>query len=417
MSARPTRARLVACAAIVAGVVAVCAPAGADADDADVLRTAEREFQAGFRALEAGNCHVALEHYQRSYELVARPRTLFNMAVCQEELGQGAAAWRSYHAFLRAAEPRDATIVERARRRVEVLRARLRGRAFVDSTPSGAAVYIDGEVHPRGTTPLALVLAPGTHRLRLVAGNAPPVERTLEIEPDGVATASIELAAPASITIEVEPADALVAWNGDGDAPTRGRFHAEVATGRHVFAVRRDGYAPREVTIDAAPGRTHTERIVLRPLPAPGRVHVVRARDARVTLDRSPLTLHMREVGSGTHQLVVEQPGHHAYRGAVAVAPGEDVTITVQLPRRRARALVWGLTGAGAGAITAGGVLGVLALRDVSSPIADDHGRGKSRALVADGLLVTGAVALFVAWRASRPAAAAVTIDRRRRTR
>lgn len=409
MSTRSVSARAIACAIMIASVVGPAA-----ADDASELRAAEREYQAGFKALEAGDCPTALAHYQRSYALAPRPRTLFNMAVCQEELGQSAAAWRSYQDFLRDAEPRDAAIVERARTRLDLLRARLRGRAFVDSTPSGASVYVDGDQRPRGTTPLALVLTPGTHRIRVVAGDGPVVERALEIDPDGVATLSIEMAAPASITIEVEPADAQI--RPAIGAPARGRFHAEVATGRHVFAVSRDGYTTREVTIDAAPGRAHTERIVLQPLDTPARVRVVSAPDARVTLDRVPLTLSMRDVPGGTHEVSVERPGHHAYRGSVAVAAGEDVTVTVELSQRRSRTLAWGLTGAGAGALTAGGVIGVLALRDVTSPVATDHDRGKSRALVADALIVAGAVALYAAWRTSRPAGAAVTIERRPRT-
>jgi hypothetical protein len=108
------------------GVALVLACLGATstarADDAD---DAEREFKLGFRALRAGDCASALVHYQRSYELVPRPRTLFNMAVCQEERGQDQEAWDSYHAFLEAAEGRDAEIVEKAKARLEILSLRL----------------------------------------------------------------------------------------------------------------------------------------------------------------------------------------------------------------------------------------------------------------------------------------------------
>jgi hypothetical protein len=295
---------------LVAALVATSA--GAAADDAGDLAGAEREYQAGFRALESGDCHTALHHYQRSYELAARPRTLFNMAVCQEQIGQGGVAWHSYQEFLRTAEPRDAAIVPRARTRLDTLRTQLRGRAFIDSTPSGALVYLNEESAPRGTTPLVLSIAPGAHRRRIIAaGGAAAVERTLEVVPDGVATVSIEVAAPVSCP----PIDA--------------------------------------------------ERTVATPRPDP--------------------TLAMRPIAGGTTEPRVE-----------------DRPLTEELPRRQSRAVVWGLTGAGGAAMTDGGVLGVLALRDVTSPIADERDRGKMRALVADGLLVTGAVALFVAWRSAR---------------
>lgn len=309
VSARRGDARICAWIVLVAALVATTDRVAAD--DTSDLAGAEREYQLGFRALESGDCHTALRHYQRSYELAARPRTLFNMAVCQEQIGQGGVAWNSYQEFLRTSEPRDAAIVTRARARIDALRVRLRGRAFIDSTPSGALVYLNEESAPRGTTPLALSIAPGAHRLRIIAGDAAAVERTLEVVPDGVATLSIEVATPVTCP-------------------------------------------PVEVD------RTKT------PLPP-------------------DMTLAMREVTGGANEVRVE-----------------DHPLTVQVPPRRSRAVVWGLTGAGTGALAAGGVLGVLALRDVTSPIADERDRGKVRALVADGLLVTGAVTLFVAWRRAR---------------
>jgi hypothetical protein len=385
----------------------------ASGEDVDAL--AERAYQAGYRALRAGDCHTALAHYRRSYDLAPRPRTIFNIGVCQEEIGQHGPAWQSYREFLRTAEARDSEIVERARERLELLRTRLRGRAFVDSTPSGATVYLDDERQPRGTTPLGLVLEPGAHRLRIAAANGTSTERELEVVPDGVATLSIELAAPATITIDVEPADAVITPI-DGGTPKTGTLHDEVASGRHHFVIRRAGYAPRDVIIDAAPGRAHIERVVLRSLTAPARIHVVRPPDAAVTLDRSPLTLRMREVAAGTHDLTVRAPGHYGYRGAIAADAGEDVTITVDLAPRRSPTRVWGLTAAGTSALVAAGTLGVLALRDVTSPNAVDHDRGKTRALVADGLFVVGAGALYLAWRARTPTAATVRIDRFRRS-
>jgi hypothetical protein len=382
------------------------------ADEATVLAAAEREFQAGYRALQAGDCETALVHYQRSYELAPRPRTMFNLAVCQEQLGQGGLAWRSYQEFLRIAEARDAEIAARARTRLATLQARLRGQAYIDSSPSGAAVYLDDEPQPRGTTPLALTAAPGTHRLRIAPSNAPAVVRTLEIVPDGIATLSLELATPASVTIEVEPAAATIR-PAAGGAPASGRFHADVTSGPHRFTVTHPGYVAREVVIDAQPGREHTERIVLRRLDAPARVRVVAAPDATVRLDGADLSLRMREVAGGVHEIAVERAGHVGYRGELAVEDGEDVTLTVELPRRSSRTLTWGLTGGGSAALVGGTVLGVLALRDVTSPDLADHDRGKRRALVADGLFVTGVVALIVAKRIASRRAPRVTITRR----
>ena len=100
---------------------------------------AEREFRRGYQALQAGDCVEALVHYRRSLALAPRPRTQFNIAACQEELGQLAEAVDGYRAFLAQAEARDAAIVAKARARLDALRPRLRGRVTLESDPPGAA--------------------------------------------------------------------------------------------------------------------------------------------------------------------------------------------------------------------------------------------------------------------------------------
>lgn len=108
---------------MIAGLVAaLVAVRGAQAQPAAV--EAEREYRLGYQALQGGDCEVALVHYRRSLALAPRPRTRFNIAACQEELGLIAEAIESYRAFLDHAEARDAAIVARARARLEELRGR-----------------------------------------------------------------------------------------------------------------------------------------------------------------------------------------------------------------------------------------------------------------------------------------------------
>ena len=86
-------------AALVAAVIAAVACARA-AHAQPAMADAEREYRRGYQALRAGDCDLAIVHYRRSLALVIRPRTLFNIATCQEQLGQKAEAAASYRAFL-----------------------------------------------------------------------------------------------------------------------------------------------------------------------------------------------------------------------------------------------------------------------------------------------------------------------------
>ncbi len=417
---RARAALVAACIACIACLLMSTAPARADATKAE--KAAEREYRLGYKALQAGDCTTAMTHYQRSYQLAPRPRTLFNMAACQEELGQDAEAWRSYHAFVDAAEPRDATIAAQARKRIEVLRGRLRGRVTIDSTPAGATVRIDGERDARGVTPVTLALTPGQHVVRISMPDAVAVERTLDVAPDEATSLSVTIALPSAISIRVDPADAVIEPR-DGGPPAQGRLEAQVVLGRHEYTIRRAGFVTAHVVVDAVAGRTYEQQVTLRRLPDTATLVIAGAADATVTLDGAPPpgtpddtgALAMRDLPAGRHALRVERAGHRPWHDDVHLSPGETVTVAVDLaPRRSAtrRALAWGTGALGVAGLAGGSVLGVLALRDVTSDVADTHDRGKTRALLADGLFVVGVTAVIVSWRLLRGSSSTARIER-----
>jgi hypothetical protein len=382
---------------------------------------AEQEFRLGYRALQAGNCGQALVHYRRSLELAQRPRTLFNIATCEEELGQQAAAWRDYQSFLSLAEERDAAIVVEAKARIEALRKRLRGQVAIESSPSGAAVSVDGERQPRGDTPVTLSLEPGRHVVRIALPDAIPVERAVEISPDERSSLRVDLALPSVISIRAEPADAIIVPR-EGGASGIGRFELSVKPGRHAFEIRRDGYRTEHVEIDALVGRVHEIRVNLRPEPAGATLVITGAPTAMVVVDGKPtpvsLARELRTLSAGDHEVAIEHRGRTVWRRDLQFSPGEIVRLDVDLSRPRSstrRALAWGSAGLGVASLAAGGVVGGLALRDVTSPMSELHDRGKTRALVADGLFVVGAAALVVAWRLVRSDSAAAQITRESR--
>jgi hypothetical protein len=394
---------------------------GADTAHAQSAEAAaEREFRVGYRALQAGNCGDALVHYRRSLELVQRPRTLFNIATCEEHLGQHAAAWHSYHSFLRLAEERDATIVVEARVRVEALRKRLRGQVAVESSPSGASVNVDGERQARGETPVTLMLEPGRHVLRIAMPGAVAVERIVEVAPEDQASLRVELALSSLISIRTDPADAIIEPR-NGDATALGRLDLPAKPGRHAFVIRRDGFRSEHVEIDALAGRTHEVRVNLRAEPRSPTLVVTGAAGATITIDGKPTSMALlrepRELPVGDHEVIVEHGGRVVWRRELQFSPGEIVRLDVDLPPPRSstrRALTWSIGGFGLASVAAGGAIGTLALRDVTSESTDVHERGKTRALVADGLLVAGAAALIVAWRLMRSDAASAQVRRER---
>jgi hypothetical protein len=198
------QARLVAIAALV-WITMSAARVGAQREDDE----ARREYQRGYKALAQGDCTQALVHYRRSLELSPRPRTLFNIAVCEESLGHRSEAWRGYRAFLQIAEERDASIALEANARIAALTAELRGTVTIESSPPGASVRVDDEREARGTTPITLSLEPGTHSIRVTLPDAVPAERSVDVIPEELTVLTIALEPP-PVAVDPPTVPALV---------------------------------------------------------------------------------------------------------------------------------------------------------------------------------------------------------------
>ncbi len=401
-------------------VLALLVISGSVSAAPDPNQEAEREYKLGFDALQTGDCATALVHYQRSFALVRRPRTLFNMAVCQEQLGQDLDAWRSYQAFVGQAEPRDATIVARAKERLEILRARLSGTVSVDAT-ARSSVFVDSERQARGETPLTLTLPPGSHVLRVVAPGGSPVDRTIQVNPGETTVVSVEIPLPSTISIRVEPADATIEEVGITGQVT-GALVAKMTVGHHEYTVRRIGLRTERVVVDAVAGRSYEHQITMRPDRDAATLIVEGLDGATLTLDGRavpPATstsrvLAMRDLPAGDHAIQVEHPRYRPWSQRLQLLPGETVVVELALAPKQTnrRTLAWTAGGIGAASVVVGGVLGVLALGDVTSDSSDRHARGDTRAWVADGMFALGAAAVIIAWRLARDGASSAIIHR-----
>ena len=144
------------------------------------VEQARADFERGAALYRAGDFRAALAAFEAAQARAPAPQALFNIARCQERLGQLADAVDSYSAYLAAAPeaPDRATVTAR----IDELRRRLPLEASLRiSVEPPSSVAVDGT--PAGVSPVAVRLAPGAHRVRATQDGYQPLEREVELAP------------------------------------------------------------------------------------------------------------------------------------------------------------------------------------------------------------------------------------------
>ncbi len=241
-------------------------------------------------------------------------------------------------------------------------------------------------------------------------------ELELILRADGVDVLNLDTAAwvpKGSLTVQSEPPGAEVIINGQsaGTTPINGKV---LPQGEYSITVRRRGFRAEERALTVVGGKTYVLSPRLTPGsdedPAlkvqPGMIDVsAPQRGLMVFVDGEPVAttpVGQLEVPAGLHTISVEGKGFPTYEERVEVVSGQTARIVARRPgpiivQKSDEVLVsqsgwgWIVTGAGAGAVGFGGLMGALALSDADTYNAD---RGAPlRAQVREDAIFKGIVA------------------------
>jgi len=369
---------------------------------------ARKSYDAGFKASEANEFEMALEHYNKSYTILPRPRTMYNIAFCEDELGRGQDAILHFSEFLRLATERDEEFRSLASSRILVLKRKYYGTLTVKSRPSHAEVFIDGETTGSGHTPLQLSLPPGQHKITVVPAGSLPATRTVTLQAGKSSTEFIR-ASKATLSIVVTPADATVELE---EQPGVARDHRDVAMepGTYRFRIRSPGYRTKTIAVTLKSDTQLEEHVTLEVLASSVLLVKSHRAGATVSIDGQVigLTQHSEKhtvaaieskVTAGEHVLMIEL-GTTSLHKRVHTSPGEKVTVSLE-PSGAAilhsKGLIWGMAGVGAASLAVGAGLGLHSLLRGSGadgdPMEQDAARGQ--ALLGDLLVLGGGGALL----------------------
>ncbi len=204
---RAARRVAVACLLGATGLCAVIAPAPARAQDKAELDKARNAFRQAIAAETAGNWAGALKLLREVSNVKTTPQVRYNIALCEENLGQLVAALGDYELALvdaRAANAADVASVVPAR--IDALRARV-PKVVVHKTASArlATISIDGVQLGAAMLDKPMPVDPGSHLVEASAKGYRPFSRSFDIAEKATKTIPIALEAEPSTASSATP--------------------------------------------------------------------------------------------------------------------------------------------------------------------------------------------------------------------
>ncbi|MBT4519561.1 MAG: PEGA domain-containing protein [Halieaceae bacterium] len=225
------------------------------------------------------------------------------------------------------------TVTKQDSQTMELVLRPLPGKLFVDSSPPGAKLFIDGE--EVGETPIkALSAEAGQHTVLLQAPRHLPLEQTLLITGRSIEQQLSVALEPAwaDVSIASLPVGAAILVDGEevGSTPAI----VEIIQGERQLSLQKRGFSSwhQSVTISAGEAQKLGE-ITLQP--ASGVLYLSSTPSgANVTVDeafrgRTPVTLDLKP--NLNHKLAVFKPGYRPHRSQLQLAAGSSTEQTVKL--------------------------------------------------------------------------------------
>ncbi len=212
------------------------------AADAGTKEQARQHFEWGTELYAEGRYADALAEFEEVNRLAPHPAVFFNMAHCQEKLGQPGGALRSYRQYLRlepAAPDREAVLEAISGLERHLADAGVQ-QLLVFSEPPGASVRVDGTL--RGKTPFNAELPPGTHAVSLEMEGRATVNREATLPADRSLVLEIRLDQAPAPPPAISPAPnalpvPLLTGELRAEPPRKGRLWTWVAAGTAAAAL------------------------------------------------------------------------------------------------------------------------------------------------------------------------------------
>lgn len=290
------------------------------------------------RLIAVGEYEAALTTYEAGYALVPDPGFELGRADALLRLRRYEEAKQAYERYIAATKPGKAQ--KEAQRALENVQAILETSAELQSTPSGARVYLSSTLDGLlGTTPLRVNLPPGTHRIIFAKEGFLDREEVLTVfRGDQQSLRSTLAEIPSRFVLRSNPPGAEVFILGERKGVTP--LTLDLPPARHELVFRWKEQT-KKVSLAGASGeevnyladfsiREGTLGFVLQPAGA-----LVRIDGRGEFAPPAPLTL-----TPGPHTVEVRADGYQSEARAINLQGGEELTLEIALQRALGATLV-----------------------------------------------------------------------------
>jgi hypothetical protein len=180
----------------------------ADTALATKVQIARKLYDEGVEATSKSQWSLAYDKFKASYDMQARPQTLFNLAVAQAQTGRLVEASESFRKLLReATDPRYAELRADVASQLESVDKQIaRLTLDVSNLEQRDVVTIDDIEFPRSVLRQEIPVNPGEHVVAVRRGSTVVVTRKITLSAGATESVQIDVATKA-IDLNVHPAE------------------------------------------------------------------------------------------------------------------------------------------------------------------------------------------------------------------
>lgn len=313
---------------------------------------AQKHWDTALALYQRSQWDGARTSFNAAYEASKNPRVLFNVAVCEKNLGRYA---RAIEVFKK--ELADGKGQLSAEEEADV-KAQIQGleqfvaQLTIDVSESGADIYVDE--NKVGTSPLPgpISVQLGERHVRATKVGFAEARENIELKGGSSGRVTLKLAPMTKTSLVnvsvVGPSNAVVKIDGKevGNAPYKGQVG--VSAEPHQFSAEAPGFVPATQSAVVRENEALNLTLQLSEEQQKGKLLVVaKPEGATIEIDGKTVGASRWEgpVNVGTHQVVVKKQGHYTWSYDVDVPKGGERSVTASLNEDRNSSFVPWLIG------------------------------------------------------------------------